>query len=256
MRLFNWWKRWKKGDAVCKVASADALNRVYNVLEDIEAEGLNGIDATLNKPTGADGKGWTLTVDGYPMQTFVLNRIANSQTFITIINNAVENYLTDYLSSQSFITILNNAIDDYIYPESGEEVAKVLGGTDYTAAQDTWTMGEKINGVPCYPVFKAFRVFWKSDTNTLYWFYRTLTYNSKGLLVAVSAETANSVTITGGGGAQGYTGSKTVVTDVAWDETNHKFTRTTEVWTYNNGLLTSVATATTSDIVTLVPEMP
>ena len=60
----------------------------------------------------------------------------------------------------------------------------------------------------------------------------------------------------GGGGITGYTGTKTVVTDVAWDETNHKWTKTTEAWTYTNGALTSVAAATTSDIVTAVQEMP
>ena len=60
----------------------------------------------------------------------------------------------------------------------------------------------------------------------------------------------------GGGGTTGYTGTKTVVTDVAWDGTNHKWTKTTEAWTYTNGALTSVAAAITSDIVTAVQEMP
>lgn len=69
MELFNWWKRWKKGDAVCKVASAEALNRVYNVLEGIEAIGLNGIDAQINKPTDAQGRGWTIVVDGNPLKS-------------------------------------------------------------------------------------------------------------------------------------------------------------------------------------------
>lgn len=60
----------------------------------------------------------------------------------------------------------------------------------------------------------------------------------------------------GGGGTTGYTGTRTVVTDVAWDENYHKWTRTTEAWTFTDGLLTEVSDATTSDIVTAVEEMP
>ena len=131
MRLVNWWKRWKRGDAVCKVANAEALNRVYNVLEDLEVQGLNGIDAQIDKPTGAGGKGWTITIDGYALS------------------------------------------------------------------------------VKC-----------------------------------------------GGGGGTGLTGSKTVVLSVDWDAAYHKWTKTTETWTFTNGLLTSVSAATTSDIVTAVEEMP
>lgn len=64
------------------------------------------------------------------------------------------------------------------------------------------------------------------------------------------------ITRNGGGGTTGYTGTKTVVTGVAWDDVNHKLTKTTEAWTYTNGVLTSVAAAATSDVVTFVPEMP
>ena len=130
MRLVNWWRRWKRGDAVCKVANAEALNRIYNVLEDLEVLGLNGIDAQINKPTGADGKGWTIVIDGYALS------------------------------------------------------------------------------------------------------------------------------VKSGGGGSGLSVTKTVVTNIAWDENYHKWTKTTEQWTFTNGLLTSVAAATTSDIVTAVQEMP
>ena len=60
----------------------------------------------------------------------------------------------------------------------------------------------------------------------------------------------------GGGGGSGLSTTETVVTNVAWDDYNHKFTKTTEQWTFTNGLLTAVAAASTSDIVTAVQEMP
>ena len=133
MQLFNWWKRWKKGDAVCKVANAESLNRVYNVLEDLEVIGLNGIDAQINKPTDAAGRGWTITIDGYP----------------------------------------------------------ITGGE--------WG---------------------------------------------------------GGGGGSGYTGSLTVVTDVSWDNYNHKLVQSKVTLSVVNGKIQAPPAAVASDIVTFVEEMP
>ena len=73
---------------------------------------------------------------------------------------------------------------------SGTAVAKVLGGTDYNAAQDSWVYGETdpATGKPTYPVFNPTRLYWWEDQHKLLCFRRITTYNSSGLLVSVSAE--------------------------------------------------------------------
>jgi len=88
----------------------------------------------------------------------------------------------------------------------GDAVAKVLGGTDYNAAQDSWTHGEIVSvpvdandpnsdtvEKPTYPVYNPTRLYWQESAHTLWMFRRTETYNSSGLLVAVSAETRTAV---------------------------------------------------------------
>ena len=82
-------------------------------------------------------------------------------------------------------------------PDS-DAVAKVLGGTDYNAATDSWAYGEtdQTTGKPTYPVFNPTRLYWQESVHTLWMFRRTETYNSSGLLVAVSAETRTSVFVT------------------------------------------------------------
>lgn len=95
---------------------------------------------------------------------------------------------------------------------------------------------------------------WTISVN-LAWLSQFLEANVSPMIDASENETAMAVA-SGGGGGSGYTGTNTVVTDVAWDETNHKFTKTVETQTYVNGLLQPGATSATSDIVTLVPEMP
>ena len=81
---------------------------------------------------------------------------------------------------------------------SGTAIAKVLGGTDYNANTDTWTYGDTDldTGKPTYPVFNPTRLYWQESVHTLWMFRRTETYNSSGLLVAVSAETRTSVFVT------------------------------------------------------------
>lgn len=64
MGLRNWLKRFVPGDPVSKVCDTRNLNRIANVLEDIDVIGRNGIDATINKPTEAEGLGWMIVVDG------------------------------------------------------------------------------------------------------------------------------------------------------------------------------------------------
>ena len=137
----------------------------------------------------------------------------------------------------------------------GTEVAKILGGSDYTANTDTWEYGDLIDGSPCYPVFKPFRIYWDSQSSTLYWFYRTLTFNAHGQLQSVSEETQAYATISGGG-TTGFSGQRTVVTDVSWDEDYHRFRQTKETWNYTNGLLQPSVSSATTTIVTAVPEMP
>ena len=95
---------------------------------------------------------------------------------------------------------------------------------------------------------------WTISVN-LAWLMQFLEANVSPMIDSSENETAMAVA-SGGGGGSGYTGTKTVVTNVAWDETNHKFTKTVETQTYVNGLLQPGATSATSDIVTLVPEMP
>ena len=97
---------------------------------------------------------------------------------------------------------------------------------------------------------------WTISVN-LAWLMQFLEANVSPMVDTVENEVAQSIAAGGGGGGgTGYTGQKAVVTDVAWDETNHKFTKTVETQTYVNGLLQPGATTATSDIVTLVPEMP
>ncbi len=74
---------------------------------------------------------------------------------------------------------------------SGSSVAKYLGGTGYTAAEDTWTYGDidSTTGLPTYPVFNPTRLYWWEAQHKLLCFRRTMTFNSQGLLVEVSAET-------------------------------------------------------------------
>lgn len=95
---------------------------------------------------------------------------------------------------------------------------------------------------------------WTISVN-LAWLMQFLEANVSPMIDSSENETAMAVA-SGGGGGSGYTGTKTVVTNVAWDETNHKFTKTVETQTYVNGLLQPGTTTATSDIVTLVPEMP
>ena len=82
-------------------------------------------------------------------------------------------------------------------PDS-DAVAKVLGGTDYNAAADSWEYGDvdPTTGKPTYPVYNPTRLYWQESAHTLWMFRRTETYNSSGLLVAVSAETRTSVFVT------------------------------------------------------------
>lgn len=95
---------------------------------------------------------------------------------------------------------------------------------------------------------------WTISVN-LAWLSQFLEANVSPMIDSSENETAMAVA-SGGGGGSGYTGTKTVVVNVAWDETNLKFTKTVETQTYVNGLLQPGATSATSDIVTLVPEMP
>lgn len=89
---------------------------------------------------------------------------------------------------------------------SGTAIAKVLGGTDYNAAEDTWEYGETVEvpvdpedpegdtvAKPTYPVYNPTRLYWQESVHTLWMFRRTETYNSSGLLVAVSAEVRTAV---------------------------------------------------------------
>lgn len=89
---------------------------------------------------------------------------------------------------------------------SGTAIAKVLGGTDYNAAEDTWEYGETAEvpvdpedpegdtvAKPTYPVYNPTRLYWQESVHTLWMFRRTETYNSSGLLVAVSAEVRTAV---------------------------------------------------------------
>ena len=72
----------------------------------------------------------------------------------------------------------------------GDEVAKVLGGTDSNAAADSWEYGDTdaTTGKPTYPVFNPSRVYWHESAHTLHSFRRTVTHNASGLLVRGSAE--------------------------------------------------------------------
>lgn len=152
MRLVNWWKRWKRGDAVCKVASAEALNRVYNVLEDIEAQGLNGIDAQLDKPTGADGKGWTITIDGSHLESLIPSRDL---------------------------------------PTVGDEYALLsLSGYGATASQTEWKIGDRdANGRLYLPLLKyQYRLYWDASNHQLLYFKRDVYYNQDGICCRISKE--------------------------------------------------------------------
>lgn len=153
MRLMNWWKRWKRGDAVCKVASAEALNRVYNILEDLEAQGLNGIDAQLDKPTDADGKGWTLTIDG--------------------------NWLYERIIKPGQDGIPANS------------VTLVLSGSGATANQQKWEYGDKnARGKLYIPIVHPYRLYWDSAYHQLLYFEREMWFTPSGLLYKVSAESS------------------------------------------------------------------
>ena len=53
-------KRFHAGDPVAKVADIDNMNRIANILE-----GIQGMGCHIEKPTNAEGKDWTIVVDGY-----------------------------------------------------------------------------------------------------------------------------------------------------------------------------------------------
>ncbi len=64
MVLRNWLRRFIKGDPVNKVCDTRNMNRIANILEDLEVFGTNGIRAAINKPTNAEGMGWSIQIDG------------------------------------------------------------------------------------------------------------------------------------------------------------------------------------------------
>ena len=77
---------------------------------------------------------------------------------------------------------------------SGDEARKLLGGSGYEASQDDWEYGEtSAAGKPLYPKFNPTRLYFRAATHQLLMFRRTLTFNAAGMLVAVSAETAETV---------------------------------------------------------------
>lgn len=71
----------------------------------------------------------------------------------------------------------------------------VLSGSDYNADPTTWNYGDidEDTGLPTYPRFTQYRLYWHEPLHTLYQFTRNATYNTAGLLISVSGETRSVV---------------------------------------------------------------
>lgn len=69
-------------------------------------------------------------------------------------------------------------------------VPKYLGGDDEDANDEEWELGDTDpeTGKPTYPVYNPTRLYWDAYAHKLYQFRRTETFNTSGVLVAVSAE--------------------------------------------------------------------
>jgi len=55
----NFLKRFTAGQPVAAVCSVSNLNRIANILEDIQ-----GVGCRIEKPTNAEGHGWQIVIDG------------------------------------------------------------------------------------------------------------------------------------------------------------------------------------------------
>ncbi|MBP5545171.1 MAG: hypothetical protein ILM98_13935 [Kiritimatiellae bacterium] len=57
--LGGFFKRFRKGDSLHKAVTKDNLDKLFNILEDIQ-----GVNCRIEKPTDAEGKGWRIVIDG------------------------------------------------------------------------------------------------------------------------------------------------------------------------------------------------
>ena len=73
-----------------------------------------------------------------------------------------------------------------------DAVEVVLDGSYATPDQTTWEYGDTDpdTGKPTYPTVKSPRLYWDRGNHRLLCFRRSMTYNTSGCLVAVSAESA------------------------------------------------------------------
>ncbi len=152
MILRNWLRRFVPGDPVCKVADTTNLNRIANVLEDIEVIGSAGISAQIDKPTAQEGIGWTIHINGAQ---------------------------------------LGSLIPSKELPTVGEGYALLsLSGYGATASQTEWKIGDKdANGRLYLPLLRyQYRLYWDAPNHQLLYFQRDVYYNQDGICCKISKE--------------------------------------------------------------------
>ena len=165
MRILGFFRRSRPGDPLRNVATTEKLNRICNILEDIQGQGCH-----IEKPTNADGYGWRIVVDGHTSDL-----------------DPAEPTEPGDESGKDIWAQVHDVIDGGGGGGSTDNPL-VLASTGTTANSDTWsrTSGRPVQFVP-------YRVAYDSTAHILYQFVRVATYSTAGSLASVSAETRSPV---------------------------------------------------------------
>ena len=150
MILRNFLRRFVPGDPVYIVADTKNLNRMANILEDIEVVGTNGISAEISKPTDAEGRGWIIAIDGAQLRSMIAP------------------------PAQGVKKTLQGS-------------GTTPDQTTWTRGETQTVDGEE---VPTYPEFKPIRIVWDDTNHKLLAFVRTMSYDTAGNLAYVSGESS------------------------------------------------------------------
>ncbi len=154
MVLRHWLKRFKSGDPVCKVADTRNMNRIANILEDLEVVGSNGVSANITKPTDGEGRGWVINVDGSQML---------------------------------------GSLPEQGLPSTGGDSPYALlqlSGYGATADQTEWKYGDtNAQGKIYVPLLVyQYRLYWSAAGHQLLFFHRNLYFNQDGMCCKITKE--------------------------------------------------------------------
>lgn len=181
MRIFGFLRRSRPGDPLRNVATTEKLNRICNILEDIQGQGCH-----IEKPTAKNGYGWRIVVDGY-----------HSDLDPAEPNEEPDESTTpEGEDGKDIWTRIHDVIDNGGGGEDpADEIADsesagttILASTGSSANTDTWdtSLGTNVRFVPC-------RSAYSSTDHTFTEFRRTVTFTPFGRLKSVSGEVASSV---------------------------------------------------------------